>query len=220
MALMNDLNPELVNFWMCLSLSPSDLHRMVTALPNNAETYYELRSISPGSLSDMDRASRFFYLNRYSFNGLYRTNAKGEYNVPYGGRRCGAVPGLQSFQACARVLASARFFNVDFEQFVRRNVELGDFVYLDPPYVMRASRVSAGYGPGAFSAVDFQRLAKLLVDLDEAGILFLLSYTPEEYAMDALAPYYKGEYVVQRRISGFRHGRGLAGEVVFSNCRQ
>ena len=92
------------------------------------------------------RAARFIYLNRYCFNGIYRTNLKGQFNVPYSGDGCGALPQNEVFQRCSRRLRGARFVSGDFEA-VLSQAEKGDLVYMDPPYAVRAQRVFREYGP-------------------------------------------------------------------------
>lgn len=219
-ALMNDLNSELVNFWRHVASVPESLQRRVSCLPNDPEVYYSLRSTDPGDLDPEMRAVRFLYLNRYSFNGLYRTNRWGRYNVPYGGRRCGSVPDESTFVSISQRLQSVTFYNFDFEEFLCQSSKAGDFVYLDPPYAVDGSRVPMGYDAGGFGSSDLPRLERVLSSLSERGVKFLLSYAKDADVMSALKHFYRGKYPVQRRISGFKAGRHASEEVVFSNYAQ
>ncbi len=214
---MNDINPELINFWRVIKLRPRELHAAADMLPNSERTYYKMRALEPTELPDLDRAVRFFYLNRYSFNGLYRTNRFGTYNVPYGGRRCGTLPPLAAFLTHSEALEAVDFSCADFEGFLMDSAREDDFVYLDPPYAVKGSRVSGEYDQRSFRHSDFERLVPLLELLNTIGAKFLLSYAADERVAKALSTYLRGQYGVRRRISGFRHGRTVTDEIVFSN---
>lgn len=216
-ALMNDINAELVNFWTMVKADPAAVHAGVAALPNSPDQYYSLRAIDPATLDRSERAVRFCYLNRYSFNGLYRTNRQGQYNVPYGGRRCGAVPPLDDFHEQSGRLAGADFICSDFEQFIRENARAGDFFYLDPPYAVKGSRVSGEYDPRAFKIYDIDRLMDCLEYIDGVGATFLLSYADDARVIERLKDHLRGRYDVRRRIAGFRGGRGASHELAFTN---
>lgn len=217
LAAMNDINPELINFWRTIKDSPRELHAGANALPNSQLTYYEMRAREPMELPALERAVRFLYLNRYSFNGLYRTNRFGSYNVPYGGKRCGTLPALATFLAHSEALQGATFSCSDFEQFLMDSAQEDDFVYLDPPYAVKGSRVSGEYDQKSFRYSDFERLVPILACLDAIGAKFLLSYAGDERVTRALGVYLRGQYGVRRRISGFNSGRVVTAEFVFSN---
>lgn len=216
-AVMNDINPELMNFWSVIKQDPIEVHSRVAGMPNSVDLYYATRSQNPLELSSLDRAVRFFYLNRYSFNGLYRTNREGRFNVPYGGRRCGSIPPVSAFVACSRALTNVTLSCEDFQPFLSRVASRGDFVYLDPPYAVDGSRVSGEYDLQAFRLSDFARLTDELGRLDRIGAMFMLSYPINASSVSGMDRYYKGQYVVRRRISGFRHGRSPQTEAVFTN---
>ncbi len=216
-AILNDINPELINFWREIKARPLEVHAGVSAEPKSSERYYELRSQEPASLAPTARAIRFCYLNRYSFNGLYRTNKFGQYNVPYGGKRCGSVPPAETFQQQSEILADADFDCGDFEKFVRDHVRRGDFVYLDPPYAIKGSRVSGDYDPQSFRSYDLERLVRCLEHIDSVGAKYLLSYADDEGLRNALNSQLRGSYEVRRRISGFQRARTTSQELAFAN---
>lgn len=216
-AILNDINPELINFWREIKARPLDVHAGVAAEPKSPERYYELRSQDPASLASTARAIRFCYLNRYSFNGLYRTNKLGQYNVPYGGKRCGSVPPAETFQKQSDLLADANFDCGDFERFIHDYVKSGDFVYLDPPYAIKGSRVSGDYDPQSFRSSDLVRLVRCLEHIDKVGAKYLLSYAEDENLSSTLSSQLRGSYEVRRRISGFQHARSASQELAFTN---
>jgi DNA adenine methylase len=100
--------------------------------PEDRGEYKRLRGIDISTMTPQARAARFIYLNRYCFNGIYRTNLAGQFNVPYSGVRRGSVPQDEVFRKCSNRLRRARFINGDFEK-VLKHAERGDLVYVDPP---------------------------------------------------------------------------------------
>jgi DNA adenine methylase Dam len=106
--------------------------------------YYKLRETEPSTLTPSARAARFIYLNRFCFNGLYRTNRLGQFNVPYGGNKSGNIPSAEVLGNCSMLLKNARLITGDFEN-VLRQARSGDFVYMDPPFSVKARRVFNEY---------------------------------------------------------------------------
>jgi len=157
-AILGDLNPELISTYIEVKYRLGAVLKELSQLPSwSKDEYMRLRSLDTSTLAPHVRAARFIYLNRFCFNGIYRTNLKGQFNVPYSGDRCGEVPQDEVFQNCARRLRRARFVNGDFEQ-VLKHAEKGDLVYMDPPYAVRARRVFRQYDPSTFTHDDIERL--------------------------------------------------------------
>ena len=162
------------------------------------------------------RAARFIYLNRFCFNGIYRTNLNGQFNVPYSGDGCGAVPQNEVFKVCARRLRSARLVSGHFEK-VLSQAKKGDFVYMDPPYAVRARRVFREYDPSTFTHEDISRLRSWMERLNAAGISFVVSYAESDEA-DILKRGFAYETVtVRRNVAGFATHRADTNELLISN---
>ena len=173
-----------------------------------------IRTVAPHSPSA--RAARFIYLNRFCFNGIYRTNLAGQFNVPYSGVRCGSVPQDDVFQKCANRLRRARFINADFEN-VLKHAEKGDLVYMDPPFAVRARRVFREYDPSTFTHKDITRLRSWMERLNAARINFVVSYAESDEA-DVLRKNFSYETVsVRRHIAGFAAHRAMSNELLISN---
>src|SRR5207249_4249691 len=130
-AILGDVNPELMNAYEMLRGHPWQLWRRATAFSQKASVYYVLRRVDPEGLSPLDRAARFIYLNRYCFNGVYRTNRRGQFNVPRG-HSTGGIPPPQSFYRCSVALRAAALIRADFSTTLA-DAKAHDFVYLDPP---------------------------------------------------------------------------------------
>lgn len=215
-ALLADKNSELIETYEVLSDHADDLYKEVRSYPSNAKTYYKLRSINAQSLSRLKRAARFVYLNRNCFNGLYRTNRKGQFNVPYGSSRAGALPTLEEFRACARQLMNASIRAWDFGttlRYVRKN----DFVYLDPPYAVKSRRIFREYGPKYFGAEDLERLFDHLDRIDGRGAKFVLSYADCREIRALGAKWDMRRVSVRRHIAGFTGSRRRAYEFLVTN---
>jgi DNA adenine methylase len=112
---LGDVNSELINAFRETRRHPDAIWRSLSRYNTGPDAYYRIRSLNPRSLSKVQRAARFIYLNRYCFNGIYRTNMQGVFNVPYGGGRTGPLPSLQLLRACSRAMASVSILQADFE---------------------------------------------------------------------------------------------------------
>jgi DNA adenine methylase len=216
-AILGDLNPELIATYIEVKYRISAVLKELKMLkPANRNEYYRLRGIDISSLTPPARAARFIYLNRYCFNGIYRTNLLGQFNVPYSGVRCGSVPADEVFDECSRRLRHARFVNGDFER-VLQQAQKGDLVYMDPPFAVRARRVFRQYDPSTFTHEDIARLRSWMVKLNVANVNFVVSYAESEEA-DMLRQNFSYETVsVRRNIAGFTGSRVLTNELLISN---
>ena len=216
-AILGDLNPELIATFIEVKYRiGAVLAELKKLQPEDKQEYLRLRAIDISKLSPSARAARFIYLNRYCFNGIYRTNLAGQFNVPYSGVRCGSVPPDAMFQKCSTRLRRARFVNGDFEE-VLAQAEKGDLVYMDPPFAVRARRVFRQYDPGTFTHEDIQRLRGWMERLNARGINFVVSYAESDEA-DVLKKNFSHETVaVRRHVAGFAAHRAMANEVLISN---
>src|SRR5713226_799695 len=114
-AILGDLNPELIATYVEVKYRIGAVLKELGILePADKKEYTRLRAIDIATLTPAARAARFIYLNRFCFNGIYRTNLLGQFNVPYSGNRCGGFPQPEVFRQCSTRLRSARFVNGDF----------------------------------------------------------------------------------------------------------
>lgn len=179
--------------------------------------YYYWRRLNPAHLDDRTRAVRLLYLNRNCFNGIYRTNRLGEFNVPMGSK-LGSYFSIDDIIRCSQALQGARLVHGDFEDTLR-GVRANDFVYLDPPYAVTSRRVFREYGREIFNPSDLDRFSKQLKRIDAAGADFLVSYADCTEAR-ALAKVWKSERVpVRRHIAGFADARRQAYEWLITNIQ-
>lgn len=214
-AVLGDLNEDLMSFYRQIRRFPEDVRASAIRFRRGKEDYYRLRSAILAEPNAKKRAALFFYLNRFCFNGIYRTNRKGHFNVPMGSRT-GTFPSIDVTKMAAAQLKRAKLVCGDFVHTMNL-VEKGDFVYLDPPYAYQNHRNRGEYGEGSFSINDLARLEVALAAIDRIGAKFLLSYAecPEIQKIQSL---YKTRTVqVNRCISVQAEGRRLVNEVLVSN---
>lgn len=215
-AILSDLNAELITTYRAVRRDASLVLEAFRRLRRGKSAYYQVRAISPASLADAELAGRFLYLNRFCFNGLYRTNLQGHFNVPYGPPKKPLTVFQDDVLAAAKILWHAEVLNCDFGQTLKL-VERGDFVYLDPPYVLDERRVFAEYLPGSFSRDDLARLGEALAEIDRRGATFLLSYAASKEGEKLAKPWYNRRVWTRRNIAGFTGARRGDFELLASN---
>jgi DNA adenine methylase len=216
-AILSDVNGELVNAFNTIRRHPRAVYSRATAISRTRGTYDSVRALDPRDLKQLDRAARFLFLNRNCFNGLYRTNVKGQFNVPYSPSGTGAFPSWEQFAAAAKVLRRALVVNQDFEQTIAERVREADFVYLDPPFAVDNRRVFRQYDPHTFGTDDLARLSRCLRDIDRKGAKFVLSYAASPEAREYFGEWSTRKVYTLRNIAGFAKHRRRAAELLFTN---
>lgn len=171
---LSDLNEELSNIW---AIVKDDPERLLFALQayrgrDSEEDYYVIRAKSPRD--PIARAARFFYLNQTAWNGLWRVNRFGVFNVPWGARPFRGITAA-SLHTVSRGLERAQIDLLDFRDALKR-AQAGDLVYLDPPYlpVSDTSKFS-GYTGKRFRRADLEDLAEITRDLSGRGVFWVMS---------------------------------------------
>jgi DNA adenine methylase len=212
-AVLGDFNKDLIDFYSVVRQYPAVLAREIEGYPLDQQFYYELRSRVPSELTRIQAAARFLYLNRFCFNGVYRTNRQGRFNVPFG-IKTGHLPTRADLKRASRLLQSAELVRGDFDLTIAK-AKRNDFVYLDPPY--SASRNRGEYGYGAFSSTDVDRLVAAATALDKKNVTFLISYQSDESTRRKFGPWFQANVNVRRHIAGFIGVRGNVTELLVSN---
>lgn len=171
-AYLSDKNEALIEVYQCLKDDHCKVISAMRGLKNTEEEYYRLRSLIPECR--YDRAARFIYLNQTSFNGLYRVNLKGVYNVPYGHRTKNFLDEaalVDAARALQNTVLSTRDF-MDTLEFVGE----GDLVFLDPPYtVSHNNNGFIKYNQSLFSIEDQYRLADFIREVKANGAKYILT---------------------------------------------
>jgi DNA adenine methylase len=212
-AILGDLNRELISTYRIVRDYPELVYSELLGFENSETEYKRVRSLDPAELSKVSRASRFIYLNRFCFNGLYRTNLAGRFNVPYGGERSGSLPSLEQLVASSKLFRKAKLVQGKFQKTLAL-AKKGDFVYMDPPYSVAARRVFKEYDASLFSQKDILDLRSSLERLAKENISFLVSYAESDEA-DYLATGFNVKRLsVKRHIAGSFANRIASNEVL------
>lgn len=183
---------------------------------NDPETYYSVRASVPDD--KVERAARFLYLNHTSFNGIYRVNLDGVYNVPFGNRPSPQIPTTEHLGDVAKRLNQARLETGDFAKCLKY-VNKGDLVFLDPPYTVAHNHNGfIKYNQRLFSFDDQKRLSTLIAEIKERGSYYILANAAHESIANLFD---NGDMLIEtsRRnsIGGINAARGSATEYLFTN---
>lgn len=217
-AILIDINRDLQECMSQVKSRPRAVHHQLTKLEGTEEQYYKIRAQNKSELTPTQRAARFIYLNRYCFNGLYRTNSSGAFNVPFGGSaRNGVVPTLSDLLNASKVLGAAELSAGDFFEVVSSKVTKNDFVYMDPPYAKRNTNLDNQYGPDVFGTSDIARLTELAALINKKGASFVISYADCEEIDCLRSRWTSYEVSVKRSIAANAKHRGLSTEVLITN---
>lgn len=216
-AVLGDMNSDLVRTFLAVRDHPQAVANRLAKIPLGKHSYYSIRSERLSDIDELDAAAKFIFLNRFCFNGLYRTNLAGQFNVPFGASGTGQLATAADLRAVAKILKPYTIKHTDFESLLARTTE-GDFVYLDPPYAVGNRRVFRQYGPSSFGLDDLQRLADSLDAMDARNVKFVLSYADCAEAKHFFQRWPRKKIFIQRNIAGFGGCRRRAGEVLISNC--
>lgn len=173
-AVLGDSNAELINFYRILATRTDELVDQLAGLKASRKRYYEVRSSRPRGV--LGRAVRFAYLNRLCWNGLYRVNKNGHFNVPIGSRLPTKLWDSGHLRRAASCLQNAELVCGDFETTLRK-CGSRDVVYLDPPYP-KTTKDAVGfnrYTASPFDTADHRRLAQAALTLHRRGVRVMVS---------------------------------------------
>jgi DNA adenine methylase len=172
-AVLNDVNAELMNAYSVVKNKTSELIRGLQAIKHSKKEYYRIRDEEPDT--SLARAIRFCYLNKTCFNGLWRVNGKGKFNVPIGSYVNPTIVEPDVMNTWRAALKGVDLWSEDF-MYRLAEVKKSDFVYADPPYLPRSESANfTSYTAGKFGEKDHERLAQSLTSVHKRGAKFLCS---------------------------------------------
>jgi len=218
-AVLSDINNELMNCYQQVAKDPDSIAILLQELTkkNCSEFFYIVRAQSVETMTSEERAARFIYLNKAAFNGIYRVNKEGVFNVPYGPSFNGpAIPSKEVLISASKCLKNAKMLAGDFEE-VLAYAEPGDFVYLDPPYPpLSKTAYFTHYSPQGFCWQDQIRVAKVFSELSHRGCLVMLSNSGQERVIDLYKKFHISKLNVIRWL-GSNGDRFRVHEIVVTN---
>ena len=220
-AVISDINKDLINLYRIIKEKPYDLISRLKEIPfkNNREDYYSARklfnSIEPEE--NVTRAALLLYLNRHGYNGLYRVNSKGEFNVPFGRYDNPSLPDEDNIVKFHEMLKSCEILNLDFAEAVKM-ARRSDFVYFDPPYMpLNETSYFTDYTSGGFSERDQERLALVFKKLSSEGVFVIQSNSDNQFIRQLYAEYNIVEIEARRNINSNASKRGSVKELIILN---
>jgi len=216
---LSDINEELTN---CLNVIRDDVESLIKDLTklkklHNKETYLKMRAEDPKLLSNLTRATRFIYLNKTCFNGLYRVNSKGEFNVPIGSYNNPSIVNEKELKEISQLLKNATIQTAQFHETIRE-AKKGDFIYFDPPYYpLNKTSSFTTYTKDKFLEKEQEHLAKVFKELDKKGCKVMLSNSDTNFIKDLYKDYNISIVKATRMINCDATKRGKINEVVITN---
>lgn len=220
-AYISDMNEELINLYSVVRDSVDELIEDLSKHEVSKEYFLEIRNIDRtekySNLSNVERASRFIYLNRTCFNGMYRVNSKGEFNVPFGNYKNPRIIDENNLLNCFELLKETEIKCADFSEILNK-VQKNDFVYFDPPYVpLNETSSFTSYTKDGFD-IDMQfKLRDVCDELDSMGVKFMLSNSDTKLVNELYANYEIKKVFASRQINANADGRGKITEVLVRN---
>lgn len=223
-ALVNDLNQDLITVYRVIKENADALIEHLSRHENTPEYFYRIRDLDRdreayAALSDVEKASRLLYLNKTCYNGLFRVNASGAFNSPYGHYRRPNIVNEQTIRGVSRYFNSCdiTFFSEDFAAVLDR-VPRGGFVYLDPPYDPVSDTASfTSYNRGGFGREEQVRLKACCDALTARGVKFLLSNSATPFIRELYSSYHVSIVQARRAVNSVASRRGAIEEVLVRN---
>ena len=215
-AFISDLNKELIDSYMAVQQDVELVIDFLKDFKNTEEDYYQIR---PVKFDDFfQEAARFIYLNQTSFNGIYRVNLNGEYNVPYG-KRHNFKFNYDNLRKASKSIKNTNFSSGDFSN-IMQNVKKGDLVFLDPPYtVTHNSNGFIQYNQKIFSLSEQYRLSEMIDKVKDIGAYYILTNAAHPEVVNI---FQKDDPIFEvsrsSAIGGIGSKRGKYAELIMTNC--
>lgn len=226
-AVIADLNLRLVSFYNHVKMNPESVFAGISDVAKNFDDlnqeekkkyFYEIRAVYNASeLNSLESAILLYVINKLCFNGLYRENSKGGFNVPFGQKK--SFPSLEKieFIQVSERLEHTRVLNADFVETIS-NAKTGDFIYLDPPYIpIDVTSSFTSYLSEGFGISEQEKLASIMVQLKDSGIKAMCSNSDTQVTRDIFKRLNLKTIQAPRMVSAKASGRGAISELVITN---
>jgi len=216
-AILSDANAELINCYLAVRDHVDELIRALRGHVYEKEHYYRVRAIAPDSLGEVERAARTIFLNKTGFNGLYRVNSKGVFNVPFGRFKNPNICDEPTLRTCSARLVGVEIHHRPFEATLRE-ARAGDFVYFDPPYIpLSKTSYFTAYSDLRFDLEDQERLARVFEELADRGAKVMLSNSDVEWVRERYARFTLKDVLAPRSVNSVVSSRGLVRELLVTS---
>lgn len=214
-AILGDVNPMVIDVYRAITRDFHAVADVLDTIPMTGDAFYTLRAIDPATLDLTYRAARLIFLMKACFNGVYRTNRSGKFNVPMGSRVY-ALPTREELSRAAAMLGGATLIAGDFQTTIAESTA-GDWVYMDPPY-RQAGRYRGEYGYGAkFDDEAFEQFVVVAEKLAARGVQVMVSYQYDERLIDALKGWCVHSVTAARTVASKTASRVHAREMIMTS---
>ena len=220
---INDINSEMINVYRTVQSDVESLVNELFTYKNSPDFFYKIREIDRSAgfaeITGLKRAARIIYLNKTCFNGLFRVNSRGQFNVPFGSYTNPDFINETTLRAVNKYLnePDGKILNVDFEEALQ-DAGKGSFVYIDPPYdPVSDSSSFTGYTLDGFGKEEQRRLKLVCDNLSSRGSRFLLSNSATDFINNLYSGYRIEIVRAKRHINASANGRGAIDEVLIRN---
>jgi len=216
---ISDINEELINTYEVIRESLAELIKSLKEhkQKHNKEYYYKIRALNPESLNKVEKAGRFIYLNKSCFNGLYRVNSKGGFNVPIGSSKSPAIVQEEDLTLISKLLKNVTIKAMSFEK-ILDYAKRGDFCYFDSPYFpLKKGKSFTTYTKDNFLEKEQERLAEVYRELDKRGCKLMLSNSDTDFIKNLYGGYKIKIVKANRMINCNGNDRGKINEIVVLN---
>lgn len=201
-AIIADSNPELINLYREVAANIDEVIRYLRKYENTSEMFYAVREQEWTQLPKAEAAARTIFLNRTCFNGLYRVNKQGKFNVPYGKYANPKICDEDGLKAASEALKKAEILCGDYLLVLDHYAQPGDFVFLDPPYLPISEYADfKRYTKEQFYEEDHVELAKIIMRLHERGCHIILTNSNHPLVHELYAPFTIDVIQTKRHIS-------------------
>lgn len=221
-AIISDINEELINSYLVIKYH---LKKIIEELKKHKENYdkkgikyyYKIRKVKPKTLSAVERAARFIFLNKTCWNGLFRVNSKEEFNVPAGKYKKPQIFDEERLKLIRKLLKNTIIKVSDFSEVIKF-ARVGDFIYFDPPYypISKTSKFT-DYTKSGFKEKDQKNLARVFRELDNRGCFVLLSNSDAKFIRNLYRDFKIKSIMVKRMINCIGSKRGPVNELLITN---
>lgn len=218
-ARLSDVNEKLVEVYRVVQQDVEALIEVLKGHKNDRDYYYQIRGQDPGKLSPVERAARLIFLNKTCYNGLYRENRKGDFNVPFGRYKNPTICDRARLRKASLGLQGVELQVADFSCSVAK-ASAGDFVYFDPPYIpLNSTSNFTSYNRFGFGLDDQRRLAETIHQLTGRGCKVMLSNSgvPLVYELYGSRGYRFITIQARRNINSKAERRGAITELLIIN---
>lgn len=219
-AWLNDANFELMCAYRALRDDAEPLIMQLGGMANLEKVFLRWRARPVEELSPVERAARFIYLNKTCFNGIYRVNRAGQFNVPFAGYANPKICDRENLRAAGEALRLVDLTSTDDYLACTESAGAGDLVYFDPPYVPKSATANfTAYTPGGWGTSEHVVLSLAFRHLAERGVAVMLSNADVPLVRELYGDYRVVKTKVRRSVNSDGEGRAPVGEVlVLANC--